>query len=147
QRPPNEPVPLWFARLDEPANASTLRAVWSPDFRPGALLDGKVSHAPPRGPWAPWAMPRGVSASDPYVGDEKPELFRTSLDAYDRRELVILSSVHGLPVRGRVDDKGRLAPESSQIDPPPGFRLADATIEALTQGSAKRDWSTIYKPK
>jgi hypothetical protein len=155
------PVPLWFARLDEAPGSSSLRAVWSPDFRSEALLDPEIG-GPPRGPWAPWAMPRGVSSRHPYgIGDDgKPEdpnsieRFRTSLEAYDRHELVALTSLHGLPVRGRRRKDGALA-DGSQIDPPSGFRLRDAVPEVLDPGSADaapgtkepRDWSAIYKPQ
>jgi hypothetical protein len=122
----DQPAPLWFAQLDEPDGASSLRAVWSPDFRPEALLDPEIG-GPPRGPWAPWAMPRSVTSRDPYKTTEKDQIerFRTSLDAYDRHELVALTSLHGLPVRGRRREDGALA-DNSQLNPPSGFRLRDA---------------------
>jgi len=146
ERGPSDPVPLWFARLDEPANASSLRAVWSPDYRPEALLGTGIG-TPPRGPWAPWAMPRSVTTSDPFSTKETPEQFRTGLDAYDRHELVVLSSVHGLPVRGRRQADGTLAPNSQQMAPPAGFALQDATPEPLVDGADPQDWSSIYQPQ
>lgn len=62
--------------------------------------------------------------------------FRTSLDAYDRHELVILSSAYGLPVLGRRAEDGKLLEKSSQFEPPQGYAL-----EGLATGSA------IYQPR
>ncbi|WP_445220496.1 hypothetical protein ACKWRH_10775 [Bradyrhizobium sp. Pa8] len=155
------PVPLWFARLDEAPGSSSLRAIWSPDFRSEALLDPEIG-GPPRGPWAPWAMSRSVTSAHPFGKDEDGnpedpnsiERFRTSLDAYDRHELVALTSLHGLPARGRRNKDGSLT-DGSQIIPPPGFRLRDAMPEVLDPGATDpppgtkdpADWSAIYKPK
>jgi hypothetical protein len=152
-------APLWFARLDETPGASSLRAVWSPDFRPDALLDAELG-GPPHGPWAPWAMARDVTARHPYESEEsiypggtgaptrKPERFRTGLDVTDRHELVALSSLYGLPVRGRRKPEGTLT-DGSQIDPPPGFKLRHAGIESLDPNGAppKADYSAIYRPQ
>ena len=169
---PELAVPLWHARLDEAPGSSSLRAIWSPDFRPEALYDDAVG-APLSGPFAPWAMPRGTgarrplsalnSATDsdklppasdklPPASDELPKLerFRTSMDAYDRHELVLLSGVHGLPVRGRRTMDGSLV-DGSQMEPPPGFRLRDAAIESLSLNEKKpgepADRSAIYRPR
>lgn len=51
--------------------------------------------------------------------------FRTSLDAYDRHELTLLSSAYGLPVMGRRELSGILAKNSSQFETDPGFEIAD----------------------
>ncbi|MER9102641.1 hypothetical protein NKH95_01700 [Mesorhizobium sp. M0848] len=167
------PVPLWFAWLDEAAGAASVRAVWSPDFRPEALVDSQGG-APPHGPWAPWAMPRSVTSRDPYGGAEPlygkggsdatddycaqnpgdcvaPERFRTGLDAGDRHEIVALSSLYGLPVLGARDEKGAIL-DASQAPVPSGFRLRDAVLETLNGEPASStnpvgDWSTIYRPK
>jgi hypothetical protein len=142
-----QPAPLWFAQLDEPAGAPSLRALWSPDFRPEALLDPEIG-GPPRGPWAPWAMPRSVTSRDPYKATEKDQIerFRTSLDAYDRHELVALTSLHGLPVRGRRREDGALA-DNSQLNPPSGFRLRDTRPESLDGKADPKDLSAIYRPR
>src|SRR5262249_33968000 len=103
----DSPVPLWFAKIDESSGSSSVRAVWSPDFRPRALIDSSLG-SPPRGPWAPWALPKAFSSKTPPSADFK-EIFRTSLDAYDRHELVLLTSVHGLPARGRRKADGSLS--------------------------------------
>ena len=65
-------------------------------------------------------------------------LFRSSLDAYDRHEIVLLSSAYGLPVSGKRDEKGQLLPlaTSSQAEPPPLLQPID-----LELGSA------LYRPR
>ncbi|MHC2569062.1 hypothetical protein ACVMH6_001390 [Rhizobium leguminosarum] len=63
--------------------------------------------------------------------------FRTSLDAYDRHQLVLLSSTYGLPVIGKrqpakpddpdnVDEAGALIANSGQIEPGESFAILDA---------------------
>lgn len=151
------PVPLWFAQLDDLPGSSSLRAVWSPDFRPEALLDATLG-GPQGGGWAPWAMPREVSERDQYKpkeptypkpgqqpGEKDPERFRAGLDANDRHQLVALTSLHGLPVRGRVNKDGTIAPNGSQFAPPPGFRVRDAIKESLEEGGPAEDRSAIYR--
>lgn len=58
----------------------------------------------------------------------KHALFRSTLDAYDRHEIVLLSSAWGLPVRGRREKSGELQAVrvSSQVELPPEWRLLDA---------------------
>ncbi|MHB8268868.1 hypothetical protein [Bradyrhizobium sp.] len=147
--PADRPVPLWFARLEEPV--PSLRAIWSPDYRPEALLDPELDPevgSPPRGPWAPWALPRNKTSRQGYSEDERNtvERFRAPLDAYDRHELVMLSSLHGLPVRGRRAEDGSLV-GNSQINPPSGFELRDVVREKLKDSEEPADWSAIYKPQ
>ncbi|WP_324765557.1 hypothetical protein SO078_29800 (plasmid) [Sinorhizobium meliloti] len=62
--------------------------------------------------------------------------FRTSLDAYDRHELVLLSSAYGLPATGRRrqigtsdTDAGELVEKSGQFEPGEDFHLTDATSD------------------
>lgn len=149
-------APLWFAQLDETPGASSVRAIWSPDFRPEAFLDRDVG-TPPHGPWAPWAMSRDVTTRWPYGDTEPveggparaPERFRTGLDVADRHELVALSSLYGLPARGRRAPNGTLT-DGSQIDPPPGFRLRFAGVEILDDQNINEkaaDHSAIYRPQ
>lgn len=165
-RPAGSPAPqpraLWTARLFEAGTAGGVRAIWSPDFRPEALLprpaeegppDAQAAGAPPRGPWKPWAIRRSLGGRSPvgYLAELDGQRFRNGLDANDRHELVVLSSVPGLPVVGRRGPKGELDRKGSQIDPPPGFRLADLKIETLdgTAGASDilRDYSAIYDPR
>ncbi|SFU14112.1 hypothetical protein [Mesorhizobium sp. YR577] len=72
-----------------------------------------------------------VPPSDEY------SLFRTTLDAYDRHQLVLLSSTYGLPVIGKrelkdpndatnVESGGALITNSGQIEPGEAFSLLDA---------------------
>ncbi|MFO1100739.1 MAG: hypothetical protein U1E81_21400 [Xanthobacteraceae bacterium] len=157
--PKGLPVPLWFAQLDELPGTSSLRAIWSPDFRPEALLDVNIGGLP-HGPWSPWAMARDVTTRNPYKDKEPvqpypgdpppdpraPEKFRTGMDAGDRHELVALTSLYGLPVRGRRDTNGGLT-DGSQINPPPGFRIRHAELESLIDGGPKQDYSAIYRPQ
>ncbi len=155
-------APLWFAQLDETPGASNVRAIWSPDFRPEPFLDRDVG-TPPHGPWAPWAMSRDVTTKWPYGSEEQvednvdpakrtkrvPERFRTGLDVADRHELVALSSLYGLPARGRRAKNGTLT-DGSQIDPPPGFRLRFAGVEKLDvkdDNEKAADHSAIYRPQ
>jgi hypothetical protein len=119
--------------------------------------------APPRGPYAPWFIgPEQLENTT--IGDictvPPPDsasflrwlcdralfrrdlparnyaLFRSALDAYDRHQLVLLSSTYGLPVIGKrrpseiepdnVERGGTLIHESGQIEPGKGFSLLDA---------------------
>lgn len=205
---------LWSTTLDHMAAEPNLRAVHSPDFRPGFFWSKFEQHwqdrdkatlirllgnrPPPKGPLAPWYLGRetnessnltaedaainadyiawregrGESVSDtddlcarlkeqaegrtkdqpwlsvPRLFDYlcgrrtvseaygKAAIFRSSLDAYDRHELVLLSSAYGLPVQGRRQLSGQLTEDSEQFEPPPGFELVDIL-----------DDSAIYRPK
>ena len=71
-------------------------------------------------------------------------VFRTSLDANDRHQLVLQSSAYGLPVVGKrgagsdpsdVENGGALVPGSGQIEPGESFALLDAV-----------DGQAIYRP-
>lgn len=222
RRDEHGPIPLWTADLSMDGLDPMLRAVHSPDLRPGfvrgglerALAAGKLAagnplhtpavYAPPRGPLAPWtigieqgdgqsssaadlmppvdsdtafavaaaaasaasaaasaAAAPGGAASTPsptnvcdapfrgalhpllsYLCERKKEdsdygedaIFRSSLDAYDRHELVVLSSAYGLPVRGRRyrDTNGNLQLEpvrtSSQVDLPGLWQPKDVEL-------------------
>ncbi|MGE8131650.1 hypothetical protein ACQKQD_32320 [Methylobacterium sp. NPDC080182] len=160
--PAAQPRALWTARLFEAGTAGGVRAIWSPDFRPEALLprpaedgppEARAAGAPPRGPWKPWAIRRSLGGRSPAgdLAELDGQRFRNGLDANDRHELVVLSSVPGLPVVGRRGPKGELDRKGSQIDPPPGFRLADLRLETLdgTAGApdTQRDYSAIYDPR
>lgn len=157
-----QPRSLWTARLFEAGTAGGVRAIWSPDYRPEALLpmpaedaplEMRVAGAPPRGPWKPWAIRRSLGGRSEagQLAELDGQRFRNGLDANDRHELVVLSSVPGLPVVGRRGPKGELDRKGSQIDPPPGFRLADLKRETLdgTNGApgTLRDYSAIYDPR
>ena len=73
-----------------------------------------------------------------HKGYGKNAVFRSTLDAYDRHEIVVLSSTWGLPVRGRREKTGQLQALrfSSQVELPEEWRLLDAQA-----GTA------IYRPR
>jgi hypothetical protein len=133
-----EVEPLWTVELETGPNTA-LRAIWSPDFRPEAFLGGRDTsdagmrqpvparrnRAPMRGPYAPWAMGRDLSDASAFAqGVTRPPKFRTSLDAFDRHELTALTSLHGLPVIGRVKPETGTRMGIDQREPPPGFQVA-----------------------
>jgi len=134
---------LWTARLTGHDQDAGVRAVWSPDYRPEALLSTAAPGAPPIGPYAPWALPRSFGLRN--SPDREIERFRTGLEAFDRHELVVLSAVHGLPVLGRRAPSGDLAPDADQIEPPAGFRLQGLLPEKV--GDDESDMTAIYRPK
>ena len=231
---PNAASPLWTAELALDGLDPLVRAVHSPDLRPGfvrgglelARLEGgkdKVHTpyvlAPPRGPAAPWTL--GIEDGDPtrssltqliqaastpggaagatgktdeqvcsdfaaaasatlpasaaspvsssslvasgasvpiaaapvrrhplieYLCGRRNDAknyredatFPAPMDAYDRHEVVLLSSAFGLPVRGKREVNGQLqvVKTSSQVEMPEGWQPID--IEA---GSA------LYRPR
>ncbi|WJI69569.1 MULTISPECIES: hypothetical protein [unclassified Mesorhizobium] len=156
------PYDLWSVRLETAGQTPGLRAVASPDLRPTALTvrtPGAIrvpgEGAPPRGPYAPWFI--GPDQLENETLEQAPsniasrlakwlaarvslraglgkdyEYFRTSLDAYDRHQLVLLTSTYGLPVIGKrlpgatADaEPGGLIAESGQIEPGERFALLD----------------------
>ncbi|KQS72226.1 hypothetical protein ASG39_00050 [Rhizobium sp. Leaf371] len=145
-------------------------------------IPGEAS--PPRGKYAPWTLGRdqwegGMQAQvckqeeqggTPRTGlvgwicaqfDIRSKLpddvrfFRSSLDAYDRHELVLLSSTYGLPVLPAGNAAG-----GSQFKPNPEFVLVDGTGEqavyvpktldlnelTLTALGGSLDHDTIFVP-
>jgi hypothetical protein len=112
------PIPLWQASLEDDASRASLRAIWSPDFRPEVYRDHAA--VPLHGPWAPWSLDRD---SDDNAVSGQPERFRATMDARDRHEIVTLSSVWGLPVGGRRNAQGEIVKNGDQIEPPEKFRL------------------------
>ncbi|AWM06102.1 coiled-coil domain-containing protein [Bradyrhizobium symbiodeficiens] len=134
---------LWTARLGGRDDTAGVRAIWSPDYRPEALLSTNSQGAPPIGHYAPWALPRGYGVRK--LPDRDIDKFRTGLEPFDRHELVVLSSVHGLPVLGRRAPSEDLAPDADQIEPPEGFRLQGLLPETI--GGKLKDMTAIYRPK
>lgn len=158
--------PLWRAAFEVEPN-SAVRAIWSPDFRPEAFVPGavgqghgcltlpcpsRVNRPPMRGPYAPWAIGRETS-DNPIPSDivEAPR-FRTSLDAFDRHELVTLSSLHGLPVIGKVgtDPQNNIVRlGKDQVEPPEGFQVSTPSWEGVAEDQRKLlpTLNDIYLPK
>jgi hypothetical protein len=159
-------APLWTAAfLVEPNSA--LRAIWSPDFRPEAFVPGVVgagkgclllpcpsrtNRSPMRGPYAPWAMGREMSDNPISADIDQAPRFRTSLDAFDRHELVSLSSLHGLPVIGKVgrDAQGNIVRlGKDQVEPPEGFQVSTPNWEQVDDDNRKLlpTLNDVYLPK
>ena len=96
----------FYARLDPAFGGRSVRAIWSADFEQTyhALFQDDVAKRrhPEHSNRAPWLPDEGVRidvSRTPWfklVRGIKP-MFRTSLDVRDRHELVLLSSVYGLP--------------------------------------------------
>lgn len=129
------PPMLWSATLQMGDQAPVVRAIWSEDFRPGVFGGGAV--APIRGPHAPWDIPaKGVQGA---------RSFRTALDAYDRHEIVALSSVYGLPVMGRRNEFDNLV-DGSQFEPPKDYKLNNLALFTSSTSEKKADLSGIYNP-
>lgn len=131
---PMAPV-LWSANLQIGDASPVVRAVWSDDLRPGVF--GGNETAPVRGPHAPWEVPKKGAAN--------AREFRTALDAYDRHEIVALSSVYGLPVMGRRNELDNLV-DASQFEPPPGYKLDNLKLYTRTSADKLDDLSGIYNP-
>lgn len=109
-------VPIWQAEMrDVPGKRFSLRAVGSPDFKPGAF--NGTDKAPLRG------------------GDN----FRSTLDGFDRHQIVGLSSVYGLPVIARQSPTDGLE-QTSQVLPPDGYKLTDVMPADL-------DGQAMYVPR
>ncbi|WP_134500726.1 hypothetical protein [Microvirga pakistanensis] len=162
-------VPIWSANLSPDHPPALLRAVWSDDFRPATFLrrlasrlspgDDAVSAAsvatvydpPPRGARAPWALPSlqlvdGKVVEKPVTASDAVEpSFRGSMDAFDRDQLVKLSSVHGMRTSGAANptQPDELRKDSSVFAPPPRYALIDLELEETTKQAA----SAIYRPK
>ncbi|KAA0574400.1 hypothetical protein FZ983_28115 [Azospirillum sp. B21] len=137
-------VPLWRAELDESVGGAGTRAVWSPDLRP-ALFEPTplAADPPPRGPCVPWETRKGGSDCTPgQIGR-----FRMPMDAYDRHEIVLLSSVHGMPVRRSQTSPTEKSwrPAGWQIPAPASYALS-VSDHASDGGKSKTTETAIYVP-
>jgi hypothetical protein len=120
-------VPLWRADLHEtPGSPYSLRAIHTPDYEPEAYPFGKPPSDPLRHP------ERGLQA-----GQRVPEVF--ALDDFDRRQIVALSSLHGLPVLARRGAGGVI--QTSQVSPPESFRISTGLQEQDAEEQA------LYVPR
>ncbi|MER9611333.1 hypothetical protein NKI91_22190 [Mesorhizobium sp. M0312] len=119
-------IMLWSARLDPDLGGKSVRALWSPDFdkaRPGFFSNRKHPSHSNEAPWRD--PPRNIweSACDWLA----PHSMRMSLDARDRHELVLLSSVYGLPALLPVPDPVLFQNPSSTDDE----KRAESTVFPL----------------
>ncbi|QEW21732.1 hypothetical protein LA6_003944 [Marinibacterium anthonyi] len=174
---PPEGRPIWSLSLAPRFPDPLLRAVWSEDFRPATFLSltaaetsgelGRLYASPPKGNLTPWLLPRVALDNDgePQIEEVsekwnvvcaggKPQWphFRASLDAYDRDQLVKLTSVPGIPVAGAVDPETQLIrADASAVLAPDGYALLDLQTVAARDGEdepvRRRDISAIYQPK
>ncbi|MBY2941863.1 hypothetical protein HF264_19545 [Rhizobium leguminosarum] len=170
--------PLWSVAL-EPADPDPfLRAVWSEDFWPERfqndryrLADARdpgdrdaVEHLndyagpPAPAPAAPWYRKR-LRRQNGEIIDIVPESvsaeereFRASLDAYDRDQIVLESSVPGILVKRGIDPAtGQVIEGGGSYSPPDGYDFIDVATERLL-GTAGRPATKIssvalYAPK
>lgn len=136
----DEPVALWSADLNwdrpiERRGIGEVRAIWSTDFRPGVFGEGKSP--PPHGETAAWEIRPDDTDNTVKKREPPPSKFRTGLDAGDRHDIVVLSSVSGLPVVAAPGDDKTLT--GDQIAPPPEYFLKNlktadgrpATLQAI----------------
>lgn len=145
--PPRGPVAPWFIGPEE-MEALTLTA---------EAVDQSLKKAPPQtDPALAAPAPTGAARDTrlrlirwlcerAFIRKATPSelrVFRTSLDAYDRHQLLLLSSAFGLPVTGRrqqvgddVEVGGALVAQSGQIEPGDEFAVIDG-----------RDDQAIYRP-
>ena len=131
-------VSLWSARLDPDSGGRSVRALWSPDFdqaRHGFFRDRRhplhSNEQPWRDPLSFWE--RHLTRLGWPV--RRPSL-RLPMNGRDRHELVILSSVYGLPALlpvppARVDaaqDDDLKRAESTVFPPPKGFPQEEGVL-------------------
>jgi len=127
-----EPTPLWTAELEwnnpvERRGVGEVRAVWSTDFRKKVFIDEQAK-LPPHGAYAPWEIgPEDGSG-------QRASRFRATLDGLDRHEIVVLSSVYGLPVLARPGEDGKLT--GDQLAPPREYLLNDINTKSSDEDSA-----------
>ena len=108
-------VPVWRADLQEdPGEPYSLRAIHTPDYE-HEDVGGKTLSDPFR-----HTDYRGLQA-----GTAHGPMF--ALDDFDRRQIVALSSLHGLPVLARRGAGGVL--QTSQVSPPENFRIEDDLVQ------------------
>lgn len=121
-------VPVWRADLHEtPGEPYSLRAIHTPDYEraalPGDLLTDPLRHSGYRGRQA---------------GNQEGPVF--ALDDFDRRQIVALSSLYGLPVLERRGTGGVL--QTSQVSPPANFRIEDPLLQDVD-----REEQGLYMPR
>lgn len=107
----DQPIPLWNARIDPSRGGSSVRAIWARDI----LLDFLRGNPP-----ADRQPNNRPESREPATGPgNPPKPLTLPLSRSDRRELVTLSSVYGLPALRRVvlDKDQALKPGNPGINP------------------------------
>ena len=145
--PTRGPVPPWFygkgADAISAATVTHLGVGFKPDKLPPPPVDGGLpafsliesgASAVGLGARLAAACAKLMEESRDRPKPPRDARFRTALDAFDRHELVMLSSGWGLPVLGRRGASGGLVDQASQVEPEPRHRLLD-----VAAGSALYD--------
>ncbi|MGO8063930.1 hypothetical protein AB9E28_00250 [Rhizobium leguminosarum] len=147
--PPRGPYPPWLLSSEQRDSTNTgplsvykdVVEKSEPDVTDGSLDDEKFCEIQKKGikpnfPLIDWLCQRlGLRSKE-----ENRLLFRSGLDAYDRHELVLLSSAYGLPVVGKRREmipgdvngaSGTLIPGSGQFEPKEFLLLDGKPGEAI----------------
>jgi hypothetical protein len=126
--PPRGPLAPWFIGQEQ-MDAKTLTADSVNKSLPKPLPDGHCKPPVKDGIWRILKMLCGRDEARGGLSDWR--VFRAALDAYDRHELVLLSSAYGLPVIGKrkavpgTGAAGELVSDSGQIEPGDGFPILE----------------------
>lgn len=122
---PNDPTPLWHARLDRVDGGKSVRAIWARDI----LLDFLRGNPP-----ADREKTR-PEFNEPSTGPNRLPL-TLSLSRSDRRELVTLSSVYALPALRRIvlDKDKALKDKPTEIGKNPLETDAAGTVVPFPSG-------------
>lgn len=131
--PPPGPYAPWFLGPEQMDSGSLTAKEINDSLPPDRQVSGEVCQAR-----SPETRPRLIRwLCDRFGASEAlsrvdEALFRTSLDANDRHQLVLMSSAYGLPVIGKrqgvgrnVEVAGGLVTDSGQIEPGEAFALLD----------------------
>jgi hypothetical protein len=143
--PPRGPLAPWFLGPEQMESWTlTAEAVDSSLKKAPPPTDASPGNPTPTGP-APDTRPRLIRwlCERAFVRKATPSewrRFRTSLDAYDRHQLLLLSSAFGPPVTGRrqqvgddVEVGGALVAQSGQIEPGDDFAVIDGRDDQAIQ--------------
>lgn len=133
-----QPVPVWRSRLSQESRSS-MRAIWSPDLHDGVF--NCHGEPPDYGDEVPWPVSEESKKADPHA-----TLLRLPLSVRDRHELVILSSVYGLPALAPMDPTAKREKEdrSSVVATPEEWLLYE---RLMTGELAKIKDQGIYDPQ
>jgi hypothetical protein len=124
-------IPLWTVQLDPKMGGKNVRALWSPDFDAARTLFFFEKAHPPHSNKRPWQRERkSLSNAIRNWFSSSDTKMRMSLDARDRHELVVLSSIYGLPALLPVPDPNILRNQNGDGDD----QHAEATVFPLPKG-------------
>lgn len=132
--PPRGPLAPWFIGPEQ-MESTTLKAEHVKNSRGFVKASDEAAQKKEDNKFGliRWLMERAIARKEVPIDFR---FFRTTLDANDRHQLVMLSSAYGLPVLGKRDKDGVLQPNSGQIQPDEDFLVHDANSD-----------QALYKPK